>query len=204
MASAEKLLHDAQYAFASITYGESRANKRNRSRATSLCRKIMRKFPGSMEAAEAFAILQRLGQEAYMSELPVRHRHITEAQHHGSTRSSGSMPLARSQSPTTRTEPTDRAIASRTTDSDETLDWGGLLGLLLAAPKIVLGILAFFGLLLFSFLGPLLVIPLLAFVLFTGPFRSMLSRPQRERADEFIARTNAWIDERRRAGGGFS
>jgi hypothetical protein len=188
MASAEKLLHDAQYAFASITYGESRANRRNRARATTLCRKIMRKYPGSMEAAEAFAILQRLGQEAYLSELPARHRHITGAQHHGKT----PPPVA------------ERTVASRATGSDETLDWGGLLGLLLVTPKIVLGFLALFTLFLFLFLGPLLVVPLLALALFTGPFRSMLKKSQREQANEFIARANAWIDQRRHGGGGFS
>ena len=68
----------------------------------------------------------------------------------------------------------------------------------------MLGILAFVGLFLFSILGPLLVLPLIALVLFTGPFRSMLNRSQRKQANEFIARANAWIDDRRRARGGFS
>ena len=68
----------------------------------------------------------------------------------------------------------------------------------------MLGILVFVGLFLFVIFGPFLVLPLLALVFFTGPFRSMLKRSQREQANEFIARANAWIDERRRAGGGFS
>ena len=62
----------------------------------------------------------------------------------------------------------------------------------------------FVGLFLVSIFGPLLVLPLIALVLFNGPFRSMLNRSQREQASEFIAKANAWIDERRRASGGFS
>ena len=203
MASAEKLLHDAQYAFASITYGESRANKRNRARATSLCRKIMRKYPGSMEAAEALSILRRLGEESYLSELPVRHRHITEARHHGETRPQAGMPLARPRTPAAPPPASGSVMPSRPPVGNESLDWSGLLGLLLTMPKVVLGILVFVGLFLFSIFGPFLVLALIALVLFTGPFRSMLNRSQREQASEFIARANAWIDERRRAGGGF-
>ena len=55
MATAEKLLHDAYFAFNSISYGETPGNKRNKRRATSLCRKILRRFPGTTEAAEAHA-----------------------------------------------------------------------------------------------------------------------------------------------------
>ena len=58
MASAEHLLHEAQFAFNSITYGDSRANRRNAARASKLCRKIIRKYPGSMEEHEAHAILR--------------------------------------------------------------------------------------------------------------------------------------------------
>jgi hypothetical protein len=36
MANAEQLLNEAQYAFQSVSYGESRDNKRNASRAKSL------------------------------------------------------------------------------------------------------------------------------------------------------------------------
>jgi hypothetical protein len=204
MATADKLLHDAQYAFASISYGESRANRRNRSRAASLCRKIIRKYPGSMEAAEALAILRRLGEESYLSELPIRHRHITQARHHGKPRSPGSMPLAQPRAPEAQSQPDARAAAPRATGSDETLDWGGLLGLLLAAPKIALGILVSAGFFLFSIFGPLLLFPLIGLVLFTGPFRSMLNGAQREQANQFIAGANAWIAERRRTGSGFS
>ena len=94
-------------------------------------------------------------------------------------------------------------MPSRPPVGNESLDWSGLLGLLLTMPKVVLGILVFVGLFLFSIFGPFLVLALIALVLFTGPFRSMLNRSQREQANEFIAKVNAWIDERRRAGGGF-
>ena len=78
MASAEKLLHEAQFAFQSISFGESRANNRNRSRAMSLCKKIIRKYPASMEAAEAHAVLRRLGEEAYSSKMQVQHVHTSQ------------------------------------------------------------------------------------------------------------------------------
>ena len=70
MATAEQLLNEAQYAFANISFGESFANTRHAARAKSLCRKIIRKFPATMEAGEARAILKRLGEEAYTSEMP--------------------------------------------------------------------------------------------------------------------------------------
>ena len=82
MASAEHLLHEAQYAFQSISFGESRENARNRSRAKSLSNKIIRKFPASMEVAEAHAILRRLGEEAYASKLKLQHQHVSRSTHH--------------------------------------------------------------------------------------------------------------------------
>ena len=65
MADAEKLLHEAQYAFASITFGESLGNTRNRARARKLSMKILKQFPDTMYAQEAHAILMRLGDEAF-------------------------------------------------------------------------------------------------------------------------------------------
>ena len=82
MATAEKLLHEAYFAFGNISYGETPNNKRNTRRATSLCRKILRKYPGTKEAAEAHAILMRLGEEAYTSQLNRQHKHITQTAHH--------------------------------------------------------------------------------------------------------------------------
>ena len=73
MATAEKLLHEAYFAFGNISYGETPDNKRNKRRATRLCHKILRKYPGTTEAAEAHAILMRLGEEAYTSLLTKQH-----------------------------------------------------------------------------------------------------------------------------------
>ena len=82
MASAEHLLNEAHYAFANISYGESRANKRNAARAKSLCRKIIRRFPDSTEASEARAILRRLGEESPVSPMLDRARETTPAKDH--------------------------------------------------------------------------------------------------------------------------
>ena len=82
MASAEQLLNEAQYAFQSISSGESPDNRRNASRAKSLCKKIIRKFATTSEAAEAHAILRRLGEEVYSSNLSIEHRHTDPVTHH--------------------------------------------------------------------------------------------------------------------------
>ena len=87
MASAEKLLHEAQFAFQSISFGETPENKRNASRAKSLSLKIIRKHPNSMEASEAHAILRRLGEEAYSSKMSKQHQHIPQSVHHSKARS---------------------------------------------------------------------------------------------------------------------
>lgn len=79
----------------------------------------------------------------------------------------------------------------------ETLDWGGLFGLVLTAPKIILAGIALAGVLLFSIFGPFLLFALVALVLFTGPFRAMLKREQQEQMDEFVRRVNGYIRERR-------
>ncbi len=190
MASAEKLLHKAQYAFQCISFGESRENARNRSRAASLSRKIIRKYPDSMEAGEALALLRRLGEEAYRSEMPTRHRHITQAEHHGSR-------LA-------RPEAADYALRTPVSQSmdtgeqaTETLDWGGLVALVFALPKVILGLIAFGGLFLFGLFGPFLFVPLVLFVLLTGPFRQMMKPKQRREMNAFIVRANDYIGQRR-------
>jgi len=46
MASVEQLLNEAQYAFQRVSFGESRDNERNASRASSLCKKIIRLLTG--------------------------------------------------------------------------------------------------------------------------------------------------------------
>jgi len=189
MASAEHLLHEAQYAFASISSDGSRDNKRSMSRAKSLCQKIIRKYPGTMEAAEAVAILRRLGEVAYVSNIRGRHRHVTQAQHHGKAPAKRSNPSASTNLAQTRT------FINSVAGQDARLNWGGLLSLLLAAPKVLLGIQAVFGFILFGILGPFLYLPFVLAFLVLGPFRSILNEQQREQVDSFIVAVNQWIDE---------
>jgi hypothetical protein len=186
MATAEQMLNEAQYAFANISFGESLANARHAARAKSLSRKIIRKFPATMEASEAHAILRRLGEEAYTSEMPVRHRHVAQSQHHEEWK-----PLAVSRNANTGQQ----AVRS------ETLDWGGLVGLLLGLPKAILFAVIAAGFVLFSLFGWLIVAPLVALVLFTGPFRSLLRPAQRNQLNDFVVRVNALIEEQRSPGG---
>ena len=185
MASAEKLLHEAQFAFQSISFGESRANDRNRSRASSLCRKIIRRHPATMEAAEAHAILRRLGEEAYASKMQAQHVHTSQREHHQTPEPGPQMRLGEDV-------------------GTEAFNWAGLMSLLFMLPKLVLGIGAFAAFLLFGIFGWFIFLPLVAFVLLTGPFRQMLKPEQRREMNTFVAKANAFIEEQRRKGGGFT
>ena len=186
MATAEQMLNEAQYAFANITFGESFANARHAARAKSLARKIIRKFPATMEASEARAILRRLGEEAYMSEMPIRHRHVSQSQHHDTWE-----PPAVSHAPR----------VGRQAGRGDTLDWSGLIGLLFGLPKAILFAVVAAGFVLFSLFGWLILVPLVALVLFTGPFRSLLRPVQRDQLNEFVVRVNALIEEQGKPGG---
>ena len=186
MASAEHLLNEAHYAFASISYGESLSNKRNAARASSLCRKIMRRYPATMEASEARAILRRLGEESYVSTLPDRHQHMTEASHH----------LGNEEPAVSRTV----SVAH----GSPAFDWSGLIAVILMTPKLLLGILGALAFALFALFGPIVFVALAVLVVLTGPFRSLLSPVQRKQVDEFIVRTNEFIAERRRSGTGLA
>jgi cation transport ATPase len=185
VASAEKLLREAQFAFQSISFGESRANDRNTSRASSLCRKIIRKYPGSMEAGEAHAILRRLGEEAYASKMQVQHVHTSPREHHQASRP-------------------DPEIRLSDDVEVEAFNWAGLMSLLFMIPKLVIGIGAFAGFILFGIFGWFIFLPLVAFVLLTGPFRQMLKPEQRKEMNTLVAKANAFIEEQRQRGGGFS
>lgn len=178
MATAEKLLHEAYFAFSNISYGETPHNKRNKRRATRLCRKILRKYPGTTEAAEAHAILMRLGEEAYTSQLSQQHKHITRAQHHAP-------------------RPAARMPVTTTGEDTETLNWAGLVGWLLSLPRLLLGLLLVGGFFLFGVFGPLLFVPLVLLVLFTGPFRGILKPEQRRQLDDMVAWINRAIEEQR-------
>ena len=182
MANVEQLLNEAQYAFHSIHSGESQDNRRNASRARSLCRKIIRKFPISTEADSAHAILKRLGDEAYSSSLGSRHRHSVEHRPH-EARLSASQP--------------------RITLGDETvvLDWHGLLKPILNAPKSSLAVIGAVACGLLTVVGPFLLLPFVALVLFTGPFKQLMQAKQRQKVNHFISQINAYVEERRKNGG---
>ena len=180
MATAEQLLNEAHYAFNSISYGESRENRRNAARATSLCRKIIRRFPTGIEADEAHAILRRLGEEAYTSTLARQHKHTTQAEHH------------RAPSPL----PRPMQVTAATSDV-ETFNWSALIAAIFAMPKTVFALVFVAGILLFGLLGPLLFLPLIAFIFLAGPFRNRLKPEQRRQLNEFVVRANAYLENRR-------
>ena len=79
----------------------------------------------------------------------------------------------------------------------ETLNWGGLLALVFGLPKAIWFFIAIGGLFLFGLFGPFLFVPLVLFVLFTGPFRQMLKPEQRRDMNAFIVRANDYIDQQR-------
>lgn len=185
MANAEQLLHEAHFAFHNISFGESPGNKRNAARARSLCLKILRKFPATMEAQEAHAILMRLGDEAFTSKINVKHQHQPQSVHH-SNPTAVVTPSAR-----------DDLRVPAATGEMETLNWSGLLAMFFAMPKVLFAAIAFGGIVLFGIFGPFLFIPLLAFVLLTGPFRQTLKPEQREQMNAFIARANEFIERQR-------
>lgn len=179
--SADKLLHEAQYAFQCISFGESFANTRNAAKAKSLSRKIIRKYPGSMEASEAHALLRRLGEEAYSSKLAVRHRHVPQSTHH--------------KAPTSRRTP-EQQRTFIVHDDIETLDWTGMAKWLFGIPKVVLFAILFGGFFLFGLFGPFLFLPIVLLVLFTGPFRQMLKQEQRDSLNALVKQINAFVNDR--------
>lgn len=160
MANAEKLLNEAHYAFNRINSGESPDNRRNASRARSLCMKIIRRYPASAEASSAKAILRRLGDATYEASLA---------------------------SPPESTQ-------KKNADT-ESLNWQGLLTLLLKGPKwplIAAGAATFF---LFTIFGPLFLIFLVAIVFFIGPLKKQLTPERRRDLNEMIARANAHVKD---------
>lgn len=190
MASAEQLLNEAQYAFNSVGPGGTRDDRRNASRASRLARKIISRYPTSTEAAQAHSILRRLGEEAFQSQMPLAHRHAEHSESH--------------RTPEPQTAPMRAASSAAQYDGTVSLDWRGLLSLLFATPKIVLGVLLAFGLFLFGIFGWILFLPLLLLIMLTSPARALLQRRQRDDINDFVVRANKWIDHKIQDGTGFS
>ena len=182
MASAENLLHEAQYAFQGISFGDSRENRKNSARAKSLAMKIIRKYPASSEASGAHAILRRLGEEAYSERFENSHNHQpqSEAPH---THSLIKQPdIASAQPQRQHQQPM------------EQLDWQRLIVRLLKLPKGVWVAVMFGGIFLLGILGPFLFLPLLALIIFAGPFRHFIPVKSRQDMDKAIRRINAWLN----------
>lgn len=191
MATAEQILHEAHYAFHNISFGESKENRRNHRRATSLCKKIIRKYPTSKEATEAHAILRRLGEEAYTSQLSIVHRHPQPGAARKSMSARPSKPLVKVQKPSSQ-----RMTSAG--DGTVPLDWRGLWSVLSKMRTAAWVVAAFVLAVLYEFFGVLLLLPLLALFLFTGPFRGLLQPKQRREMNQFVIQANTWIDERLR------
>lgn len=172
MATAEKLLNEANYAIQSITAGDSRDNRRNAARASALCRKIIRKHPTSTEARSAHAILRRLGDEAYASNLSSRHQHSIEHK-----------PLEVSTSQSTPAKLTQSG-------EDGGINWRGILGLILKAPMSVLVVVGGLIIFLFAFGGPLIWVLLLTLVIFSGPVKQLLNSAKIQDLNKLIAKAN--------------
>ena len=204
MANAEKLLNEAQYAFNSISAGESREDSRNRSRATSLCRKIIRKYPESTEASEAHSILRRLGEEAFLPQMPLVHRHGSHENAHRTPEPKAQ----RSPAPQTVTipDPTHHAPTGKVSHRDDAvqLDWSGLMSVILATPKVVLGAIGFIVFVLFGIFGPFIFLALVALLFLATPVRALLQPKQRKEINAIVIRANAWIDDKYRSGSGLS
>jgi hypothetical protein len=200
MASAEQLLHEAYFAFSNISHGESPTNRRNTRRATKLCNKIIRKYPATMEAGEAVALLQRLGQVAYLSNIKARHQHIPQTAHHQPQRQQQQQARRPEEYRQPRKHPQQQAQSTIVEMQELTdLDWTGLVGLLFTLPRVVLGVVIFFGLFLFGIFGPFLLVPIVLFVVLAGPLKRFLGPAQREEMNNVITRINAFIKDQQRS-----
>ena len=85
MANADELLRDAQYAFQSISFGDTRENRRNSARAKSLAQKIIRKFPDSIEARQARSILDKLQGRTHSPRFEHDHSSVSQGRLNEST-----------------------------------------------------------------------------------------------------------------------
>jgi hypothetical protein len=80
LADADELLRDAQYAFQNVSHA-SMDSKKFASRAGSLARRIIRKYPASPEAAAARSILEGLGERLPKPTAQFQHVHSRTNEH---------------------------------------------------------------------------------------------------------------------------
>lgn len=180
MADAGELMRDAQYAFHNITHGESRGNRKNTSRAKTLARKIIRKFPSSIEAGQAQQILDRLDpdsathsiQKVPEHQFDQKDRHEQVEPHH--------RPLDSSRSP---------AGAARAGDRD----WKKLLLRLTQIQSSSRNsiLIALFLLVTLLPYGALAILAIIVF--WTGPFKQFHPRGTQENLDKLYTKLSAWV-----------
>jgi hypothetical protein len=184
MADAGELLREAQYAFHNVSHGNSPDNRRNTAHAKSLARKIIRKFPTSMEAGQAQQILERLdpdsatlsiqrGPEHQFKQID---RHEQIEQHHRLADSSPSIGG--------RKRPVNR-------------DWKKLLQALTHLKSFERNLLLVGAFFLVT-LMPFAALTIAATIIFlAGPFEKYHPQGTQDVLDKFYAQTDAWIAKRR-------
>jgi hypothetical protein len=78
------------------------------------------------------------------------------------------------------------------------------MSVILATPKVVLGVIGFVAFILFGIFGPFIFLALLALLFFATPVRAMLQPRQRKEINALVIRANAWIDDKYRSGSGLT
>ena len=183
MANAEQLLNRAQYAFQNIGYGNNPGSRKHTARARSNSMKVIRKYPGSSEAAIAHTILVRLDEDAYAAPSKFKHTHSTAPKNiHSHTDLRMPVPVQ---------------VSSRRSGnmSSEQLQWLKLIVRFFTLPKIVLGVFFLVGLFVFALFGPFILLPIAFLLILGSPLRQMFPEKNRQGADEVIRKINAWLDE---------
>ena len=136
MASADELIREAQYAFRNISHG-STDEKKYRAMAEKYAKRVIRKYPASMEATQARSILSRLDVQTVAQPQPVVSPDA--AAEFEKSHSSGS-------GHTRNLSSTPAASDSRFGQSSDAEDWRGLIRRFLVLPhnkKKMLGIIIF-------------------------------------------------------------
>lgn len=182
--SAEELLREAQYAFQCISFGDTRDNRKNASRATRYAKKIIRKYPTSSEARQANDLLIRLGNEHYAQQFRQQHR-----THSPSETLHDHSDLKRRPS----------VVVSLEDYSSEPIAWStlwnGVLGL--KANFLVMGAtIVFFFVLIFGFFLPIVAF---AFFALMRPLSKQNSPEARTARNRLMQLANAWLQKNQRS-----
>ena len=187
MAGAEELFHEAQHEFNSITYETSRKNRRHAKKARSLSKKILARYPGTPEAQMAASFLWRLGDETYAKQF--QHQHTSQD---ARLESSPDMPHRHElKTPLLSSHSSGEVPASGSESAAPAqLDWARLISWLFGLPKALQVGLVAGAVFLFSVFGFLILLPLVVFILATGPLRSVIGTENQRQLDSVIAGIN--------------